>query len=231
MTSLTADSKTQTMRWLLPLVADLIGIGLFFLLNPFFSARFGRNALDMSALTDALVLVLPYILFLFGVHQVRRLAGKSAEFLHNRLLLGLIAVPFALALAVAIADLTGYLNSIFTVDFGDMGNGYYFLTTPAVYLFFALLYFFILIQTINQPVLLTQSLLVALIAINLFAVAVVSYLGETLRIDSGAAKWATLLLVSLFLFTLPRLIYQVKTHSRVALPSLCVFLLIITAFA
>lgn len=227
MSTFAADSNTQTNHWLYPLLADLIGIGLFLLLNSFFEQRFSRSALDFSALTDAFVLILPYILFLVGVHQVQRLIGGSAEFLQNRIILGLLAIPFALALTVAIADLTGYLNSIFTVDFGDMGNGYYFLTTPAIYFFFSLLYFFVLIQPINTPINLSAHILAPLLGINLFTVAAASYLNVTIINMAPFAHRGLILVVLLFLFTLPRIIYFIKTRSWQSAISFDLFILLI----
>lgn len=231
MSTLAADPKTKTNEWLYPVVADVIGIGLFLLLNSFFETRFSRAAIDFSALADAFVLALPYVLFLIGVHQVRRLTGGSAEFLSNRVILGLLAVPFAFGLTIAIADLTGYINSIFTVDFGDMGNGYYFLTTPAVYLFFALLYFFVLIQTVHTPTTLSNQLIAPLVGINLFAVAVASYLNVKLVGMQPLAKGAAIFAILLFMFALPRVIYFFKTRSFISAVSVDVSLLIMTILA
>ncbi|MGB1251268.1 MAG: hypothetical protein ACPG8W_11675 [Candidatus Promineifilaceae bacterium] len=231
MSTFVADPKSNVNSWLYPVIADVLGVVLFLVLNRFFEGRFTREAIDFSALTDAFALALPYILFLFGVHRVRQLDGFSAEFLSNRLMLGLIAVPFAFGLTSAIADLTGYLSSIFTVDFGDMGNGYYFLTTPAVYLFFTLLYFFVLIQPIESPKAPSAHLAAALVAINLFAVAVASYLNVTLIDMAFFTKWLLIFGLLLFFFALPRIIYYVKTRSWISVVSFDVFLLAISVLA
>ncbi len=230
MTATTTRQPASPIIWAMPILADLLGVGFFALANSWLTARFSRNAIDFTALQDAGLFALFHILFLFGITFVRKLHGAALfPFLKNKYVLGLFAVPYAVAFMFVIADLSGYLDTIFTVNFGEMGNGYYFLVTPAIYLFVGLLYFFILLQSAELTLEPQTWTLPTLLLINLMLVAAACYFAAIApRLLPNFASFPTAIVafISLaFLFTLPRIIYFAKSRHILAVISFDVTLL------
>lgn len=217
----------------LPIVADALGIGFFLLANGWLTTRFSRNAIDFTALQDAGLFALFHICFLFGITFVRKLRGADLfPFLQNKWVLGLFAAPYALAFMFTIADLSSYLDTLFTVNFGDMGNGYYFLITPAIYLFVGLLYLFILLQPAELTLDLQSWTLPTLLLQNLMLAAAASYLVAIIpRLFPDLTNIPTAIIafaILTFLFILPRLFYFAKSRNLLAIIS---FDAMIVAFA
>ena len=224
MTATTTSAEPTSLERFAPITADLLGIGFFLLANRWLTFRFQRDAIDFTALQDAGVLLGFHILFLIGITWLRKLNGQPLlPFLQNRLLVGSLTVVYAIAFMFAVADLSSYLNTLFTVNFGDMGNAYYFLVTPAIYLFVGLLYLFILLQSADSTLAPRQFAMPSLLLINLMLVASASYLAAVLpRLFPVITNLPTAVVVYvglLVLFALPRLIYYAKTRSLISLVS------------
>ncbi len=224
MTITTTHQPARPIVWALPIFADLLGVGFFILVNSWLTMRFSRNAIDFTALQDAGLFALFHVAFLFGITLVRKLRGGALfPFLKNRYVLGLFAVPYAAAFMFAIADLSSYLDTLFTVNFGDMGNGYYFLVTPAIYLFVGLLYLFILLQPAELTLDLQKWSVPTLLLTNLMLAAATSYfmaVAPTLfpnLINFPLAFIAFIILA--FLFILPRIIYYARSRNVLAIIS------------
>ena len=216
-----------------PIIADLAALLLYFLSVGWMVGRFGRNALDFTALNDAGILVGFHFLFLIGIWQLTKLPGKMRySFLSNRYFQGLFAVIYAVAFVMGVADLTGYLDTLFTVEFGDMGNGYYFLITPAVYLFVGLLYLFILRQPTDQTANADKVSLPTLLLLNGMLVAAAAFLHAFLltRFESLSPVVIGLITYVILgiIFLLPRLLFAAKRQSLISLLS---YDLLITALA
>ena len=231
MTTLTSAEQPRREPLAVPLLADLIGFALFWLLSGFLAARFSRSAVDMTALADAGLLAGFHMLFVIGVVLVRKLApvrDAKLNWLNNRAPIGILAVLYAIAFAFSIADLSGYLTTLFTVDFGDMGNGYYFLVTPAIYLFVGLLYLFVLTQPISAEAQHPTGF-ISLLLINMMLIATAAYLRTNLSLvleSEGQLAIAVIIYIILAaLFLLPRLIYAAKTRNWFSLASFDVLLM------
>lgn len=227
-------SQKRTAAWYVPLVADLLGLLFFGLVSRYFVQRFGRNSIDMSALATAMIFALFYIGFLIGVVFLRKqiTAFEPHPMLNQRTVVAPLAIIFAVAFVMIVAHLTGYLSLIFDINFGDMGNSYYFLVTPAVYLFIGLLYLFVLTQPVSADKDGSSTSFASLLLVNLFIavsacyfVAVKSLLFEDWSaIALGVVAYTILLLF----FVLPRLIYLDKTRQWF---SLLTFDLALVAYA
>ena len=195
--------------------------------------RFSRNALDFTALNDAGILVAFHFLFLIGIWLLTKLPGDMPyPVLGNRYFQGVFVVIYAVAFVMGVADLTGDLDTLFTVEFGDMGNGYYFLITPAVYLFVGLLYLFILVQPTEQTANADRTSLPMLLLLNGMLVAAAAFLHAFLptRFESLSPVLIGLITYVILgiIFLLPRLFFAAKRRSLLALIS---YDLLITALA
>lgn len=231
----TTRQTTTPITAIMPIIADLLGIGFFLLANSWLTMRFSRDAIDFTALQDAGLFALFHICFLFGISFVRKLHGAERfPFLNYKFVLGLFAVPYAVGFMFAIADLSSYLDTLFTVNFGDMGNAYYFLVTPAIYLFVGLLYLFILLQSAEITLDPQTWTLPTLLLINLMVAATASYLAAVFdRLTPDMARLPTAIItyaLLTLLFILPRLLHYAKTRNLLTLFSFDIMLLFL-AFA
>jgi hypothetical protein len=230
MSATTTRQPASPIVWAMPILADLLGVGFFAVANVWLTTRFSRSAIDFTALQDAGLFALFHLAFLFGITFIRKLKGADLfPVLKNNYVLGLFAAPYGLAFMFAIADLSSYLDTLFTVNFGDIGNGYYFLVTPAIYLFVGLLYLFILIQPAELTLDPQKWTLPSLLLTNLMLAAAASYLAAVIpQLFPNLANFPTAVLafiVLAILFSLPRLIYYAKSRNFLAVVSFDVALL------
>lgn len=196
------------------LIADGAALLLFWLLHNRLIERFSRNPIDFSALTDALLFVLFYALFLGGVLIVRKVRGAVPAVLQSRRTLALIGVPFAVVMLLIIGDLTAFFDTIFDIDFGDTGNGYYFLVTPAIYILVALLYFLLLIQPVENSAQPLRGQGAALLAIDMFGGVLSAYFAAVLPMLLPAASpvvvFVVVAVLLLFMVLFPRVLFALK---------------------
>lgn len=124
-----------------PLLGTLLGILIYqLLLGRPLQSRFINNEGDFSALVDGVIFLSFFIAFLIAVHLIRKQPTPNFPS-QNGWLIALLTAPLILAIVWALAETSGYLDLVFDISFGDVGNAYYFLITPGIYLFFGLLYF------------------------------------------------------------------------------------------
>lgn len=202
-------------------LADALTAGLAVALLPLLTARFRQAGANLDTLLNGALLAAFYILFLVGLYWLRQLPGAPLPpAVARRGVAALGLLPLAAAFALAMADLTGYLDTLYTIDFGDMGNSYYYLATPAMYIFLGLLAFFLWIVPLSADRPAVDRALPALLLGNLVLIAAAAYLvavlptllGEGGRVLRGGVIYALLLL----LFSFPRLIYYLRTRQIVA---------------
>lgn len=211
------------------LLADGIGGLIFWLIGEWLVGRFQRPTFDFAAFDDAILLAFLYALFLIGVAIIRKIdvPNQLPTLMQDRRFIAVVGIPFAAAFIFVIADITGYADSVTSLDFGDSGNSYYFLVTPAIYLFFGLLYFFISSTELSPSLTHAPYALIGLVAVNIFIGASASYLGAVVVPLLGMGTVGTIVvvyLILLFFFTLPRLIYGLRQRQLLTLISFDILL-------
>lgn len=233
MSSLASSQPISTQQRIAPFVADGIAILLYLATAGWLVERFSRNALNFTALLDAGILLVSHIVFLIGIARLRRVGGPpSYKLVENKPLTAVLCVIYAVAFVFSVADLTGYLDTLFTVDFGDMGNAYYFLVTPAVYLMIGLLYLFLLRQPVDTADT-EASGLVPLVLTNVMLVAAAAFLQAFMRGNfEGQAPLVTAVIsyaVLTLLFLLPRAIYSARTRNWLGILSFDLLIIALVA--
>ena len=224
------EESPSTVAFHTPITADVVGIVLHLLYHGTLVRRFGRNINDISALGDAMLFVVAYAFFLVGIVLLRKMRPSAPHWLLEQRQLAIASgILMAVTIAFVIADLSGYLDLVFTIEFGDMGNSYYFLITPAIYLFIALLYMFFQTVPMMDSAEAHNKAFISLLCTNIFigvstsyaAVAAQRWLSDSGKISVGVTVYLTLLL----LFILPRLYYAFKTRQWHSLASFDVSLI------
>lgn len=218
---------TARYAWL-AIAADGVGALLYWLTADQLKAWFGRVEVDLVALGYAAVFALAWLLLVVGTVWLRQLAWPTPAAWgsdRQRLLAGLPAVAIGW---VALADLTGYLETAAVVDFGDSGTPYYFLLTPAVLVGFALLYGMALIAPVERTADPLRRGAAALTAVSLFGVVAAAWLAAFCQTQfpgaSPAAVGSAAWFVLSALLLLPRLLYSRPSRSWVGVLSLMALL-------
>lgn len=165
-----------------------------------------------------------YVLFLIAFGWLRSLRPQTpGDTSQSRAWLTAQGLSLAALTALALADLSGFLATIFSVNFGDVGEAYYFLITPAVFIVIGLLYLLVLVSP-NEPSTLphtsayTWRAIGGLLGVNLFTVVVAILLGS-LWAGWVTAAWvrAALEFGGLgWLLALPRQVYVGRSQARLA---------------
>lgn len=206
---------------LLPILADLAGVGLYLLLAPFLLRQFGRLGFNNSLWIAAF-----YILFCFSVHYLKRFRpgqeNTRPRLLANKKLMVTLAVVMALFAATATAYVTGFLDSVINLNrtiLDEPAAAIYLLLSPATWFGLALIYVLVLSPPAGTeetpptgPT--TLSTLLALIGVNLMAVvSAVVFAALFDRFPAAGSLLAGILIFLLFLllFLPPRLIYAAST--------------------
>jgi hypothetical protein len=208
---------------LLPILADLAGVGLYLLLAPFLLRQFARLGFNNSLWLAAF-----YILFCFSVHYLRKSRpgqeSTQPRLLENRKLMVTLAVVMALFVATATAYVTGFLDSVVNLNrtiLDEPAAAIYLLLSPATWFGLALIYVLVLSPPAGSsenetspagPT--TLSTLLALVGVNLMAVvSAVVFAALFARFPAAGSLPAGILIFLLFLllFLPPRLIYAAST--------------------
>ena len=215
----------RTMRTLIPFLADLIGVGLaFLLLSPL------AHRLQELAIFNSVLLGLAFLLFCLAVYALKKLspaAGAPAERasiagILARRPLSVLGVFFALVFTLAIAYVVGFLNSVVGVNrflLDEPAVTIYLLLSPASWFGLSLIYMLLLSSDTEQTVQPGNGRyalfsLLGLGGVNLMAV-VFTAVGNAFWARFGVpdAVYLTALLtflLYLLLFLPPRLLYEAK---------------------
>lgn len=210
-----------------PMIADLISVLFFWVTRGFWQTRLVamRNETDFGI---GMLIGLVYLGFILGFLAIKKFQSTYPlpHFFADRRLMALFCVPFGVAIALAFSDLAYFLETMFSINFGDIGNGYYLLITPAIFLVFGLLYFLIAISPSEETLDSSRWGVPSLVGNGLFMGVTISYLVYWL--GNSAVTTLVILLSLLYFFTLPRLFYYYKTRHAVSLYSYAVMLLVFT---
>ena len=204
------------------MAADAAAVGVHLWLGPRLAAVFGAARPGPASLRSLLLFTGSYALFLVGVAWLRR--GQPRDSLSaDRRWLAAQGVTLAAVVAAILADLSGFLATMFNVNFGDLGESYYFLITPAVFVMAGLLYW-LLIGAQNAPKVLPEAMttirrgLAGLLGVNGFLVVTAVYLESLWNVSNltpGIRFLATGLLLG-WLFVLPRQLFVARSGARSA---------------
>lgn len=217
--------------------ADISGILIYLLIGPLLLDRFVQTEVDPGMLVNLTIMAVFYVVFLASVNAFKRLpeqgsAEKPFAFVENRKVGVGAAIIFAMVMIFVLLDLSGFMDSVFRLDFGDSGNSLYLLLGPSVMVVFALLYIFVVITPPHPevaPVSNPQRVaLLTLLGANLIISALSSYLASLLlRTGSSTNVFVTtvfVLILFALLFIFPRLLYIRKTGTVTSLWSLLIAL-------
>lgn len=141
-----------------PIVVDAVTLLLHIILLPGMAAQ-----MQTPSGSNALLLVVAYILFCIGVYLVRKLEGQpGAEnawrppaLLLSRQGRGVLAVLFGLALMTAVAQQLGYFELLPVVSARELGEGEaaaYFVFAPGAWLGASLFYILILAFAVKPTI-------------------------------------------------------------------------------
>lgn len=228
-------------------IADMFGIIIYLLIAPFLLNRFLQTEVNPGMLVNLTIMAVFYVIFLASVNAFKRLpeqgsAEKPFAFVANRSVGIGAAILFAIFMIFVLLDLSGFMDSVFRLDFGDSGNSLYLLLGPSVMVVFALMYIFVVITPPHpevEPYANPQRMaLLTLLGANLIMGAFSSYLASLLLRTGSSASVIVIAVFTLVLFVLlflyPRLLYIRKTGSLISLWSLLLalsFYAIATALA
>ncbi len=206
------------------MAADAAAVGLHLWLGSRLAAVFGAARPGPASLRSLLLFTGSYALFLVGVAWLRRGQPRDNFGLSaNRRWLAAQGITLAAVVAAILADLSGFLATMFSVDFGDLGESYYFLITPAVFVVAGLLYW-LLIGAQNAPKVLPAAMatirrgLAGLLGVNGFLVVTAVFLESLWNVSNltpGMRFGASGLLLG-WLFVLPRQLFVARNGARSA---------------
>ena len=213
-----------------PLIADLISVLIFFMMRSFLQTRFDRIVQGEIDLGMAVLFGLFYFGFILGILTIKKFKSPYPlpHFFSIRWVLVIFGIPFAVGVSLAFSHLSYFFGSLSTISFGDIGNNYYLLITPAIYLFFGSLYFMILITSNELSLSSSRWGIAAVTGNDLFMGTVSCYLAVLL--GGSAVTPIVILLILAYFFTLPRLFYYYKTRHQVSLYSYVAILLVFSFF-
>lgn len=214
------------MQFLIPILADLIGLALAFFLLPALGERF--QDLDFI---NSVILGLFFLLFCLSVFGIKKLRPALLyddkgifSYLLRKRTLSALGVFFSLVLTVALGYVVGFLDSVVAINRGLLDEPsvtMYLLLTPASWFGLALIYMLLLASETEATVARGTSRywlisLLGLSGVNLMAVslaasgqAVVARLSPSAPLPLAALFFIFLLL----LFGPPRLLYQARQNA------------------
>ena len=214
------------MRHTLPLLSDLLAVGMAILLLPVLSTRFQAFSFMNSVVAGLFFLV--FCLAVYGMKRLRPAAGSGRAPLPSLLEprpLTVLAVIFSLALTTAVSYIAGFLDSVVAVNRGLLDEPsvtVYLLLTPASWFGLSLIYVLV-ITAETEPSVAPGSgrralvTLLALLGVNLMAIMMTAVLQAVIA-RFGPAAFSPLLFVIVFslyllLFGPPRLLYLARQRS------------------
>ncbi len=223
----------------IPVLADLLGIALYFLLAPALADRLAQFGIGNS-----LLLGLVFVLFCLAVYALKKLPPlpgppfRPAALLENRRLSAALGVLFALCYALIIAYVTGFLDSVANLNrvvLDEPSSTIYLLLTPASWFGLALVYMLLLSSPVepgpapgsrNYQI----AALLGLLGVNLMAVVLAAFrLTVAGRFGDGGWPASVIVLLLLLLLLLPpRLVHAGRTAQPL---SLLTFLLLLAFLA
>ena len=209
----------STTQRLIPFLADLLGVGLAFLLLPVLSEQ-----LQELGFINSVMLGLFFLLFCLAVYALKKLAPAGppvGEILLGKRPLAVLGVFFALVFSLAIAYTAGFLDSVIGVNrflLDEPAVTIYLLLTPASWFGLSLIYMLLLSSEAEQTVQVGSGRyallsLLGLTGVNLMAVAFAAVgIALSTRYSPAAIPLLAFLtfLLYLLLFAPPRLLYQTK---------------------
>lgn len=227
-----------------PILADLTGLALVFLLLPVLTVRFAQLSVINSVIMGSF-----FVQFCLSVYGIKKL-GDDAKGKHllpplllERRALGALGVLFALFLSLATAYVVGFLDSVVAINQGLLDEPsitIYLLLTPASWFGLALIYVLVLSSDVEATVArdeyryLFVSFL-SLSGVNLMLV-VATAVWQAVWSRFALVEGATLFLIlnfvlNLLLFGPPRLLYLTKNPRWVAILTFVPFLIYVTTLA
>ena len=230
----------------LPILADLTGVGLFLWLGPVLLGQFGKLGFFNSVL-----LGLFFVLFCLAVYAMKKLQPESprpgpgwlTSLLASRRALAVLGVLFALTISLATAYTTGFLDSVVRLEqtiLDEPSATIYLLLTPASWFGLALVYMLMLSTQSEQivPPFTPRYYLLSylgLVGVNLMAV-VLTAVWQALFVrfpPAGGSPLPGLLLFLLYLglFFLFCLIYVARVSRPGSLITFLLFLALLVASA
>jgi hypothetical protein len=224
----------------LPLLADLLGVGLYFLLAAPLAGRLGQFGIGNSVL-----LGIVFVLFCLAVYALKKLQPvpgplfKPARLLDNRRLAAALGVIFALCYALVIAYVTGFLDSVANLNravLDEPAAAIYLLLSPATWFGLALVYMLLLSTPVESTLVpgsrnYQAATLLGLLGVNLMAV-VLSAFRLTVAGRFGEGGWlisVAVLLCYLLLLLPPRLIHAGRAGQPLSLLSFLLLLAFLAA--
>lgn len=227
-----------------PILADLTGLALVFLLLPALTVRFSQ-----LGVINSVIMGFFFVLFCLSVYGIKKLDDNPKG---NRLLphlfldrrvLGALGVLFALSISLATAYVVGFLDSVVAINRGLLDEPavtIYLLLTPASWFGLALIYMLVLNSDVEATVnrdeyryLLVSFL--SLSGINLMlvvATAVWQAVWSRFALTEGATVFLILnFILNLLLFGPPRLLYLTKNPRPVAILTFVPLLITLTILA
>lgn len=230
----------------LPILADLTGVGLFLWLGPVLLGQFG-----VLGFFNSVLLGLFFVLFCLAVYAIKKLQPESprpgpgwlTSLLASRRALAVLGVLFALTISLATAYTTGFLDSVVRLEqtiLDEPSATIYLLLTPASWFGLALVHMLMLSTQSEQivppfgPRYYLLSYL-GLVGVNLMAV-VLTAVWQAVFVrfpPAGSSPLPGLLLFLLYLalFLPPRLIYVARVSRPGSLITFLLFLALLVASA
>lgn len=227
-----------------PILADLTGLALTFLLLPALTVRFSQ-----LSVINSVIMGFFFVLFCLSVYGIKKLNddGKGGRILPPLLLerrtLGALGVLFALFISLATAYVVGFLDSVVAINRGLLDEPavtIYLLLTPASWFGLALIYMLVLNSDVEATVnrdeyryLLVSFL--SLSGVNLMlvvATAVWQAVWSRFELAEGATVFLILnFVLNLLLFGPPRLLYITKNPRVIAILTYLPLLITLTILA
>ena len=227
--------QRQRFLTILPLLADAAGIGGLTLLLPLLSAQFA----DPSTI-NVLIISGVFVVYCTAVYLIRKLepaadaerVSRLPNWLTQIITMRLLAIFFALALAVLFLQQLGYWDSIFVVDDRILGAGEsssFFVYGPGAWIGASLFYVLVLSASVRVTIEEGSRNYAGLALLGLLGVNGMLLLGTAVlhstNLFSGWLGMVGAFVLLLLLFGPPRIWYLVKRPSLLATFSYLILLL------
>lgn len=213
----------------IPLLADLTGVALYFLLAPRLTGQFGQGTV-----INSLLIGLVFVLFCGAVHGIRKLEPELAMTVSGRRVWGGLAVIFSFFISIVTAYTVGFLDSTINLNrqiLDEPSATLYLLITPASWFGLALIYVLVLSGPTGatlRPGTARYTLVsyLSLVGINVMAVLTTAFWQAIWnRFAPAGTFFIPLFLLALLLYAPPRLMLWQKQGHWSSLLSLFLWLL------
>ena len=227
--------RNQRFLMLLPLLADAAGVAGAILLLPTLTTQFAK-----PSTINVLIISGAFVLYCTAVYLIRKLepaadaqrVSRLPRWLTQPLTMRLLAIVFALALAVLFLQQFGYWDSIFVVDDRILGAGEsssFFVYGPGAWIGASLFYLLVLSASVRVTIEETSRnyaglALLGLLGVNGMLVLGTAVLQATNLFNGWLGIVGAFVLLGL-LFAPPRVWYLVKRPSFLATLSYLALLL------